>query len=68
MRDVHLRQTGFGENTLQYPRHRTVIYTNSFHTQSIRLLNSLDNNIKNCNSEKLFLKKLKARFKKRYDS
>lgn len=67
MKNIHLRLTRFGETTLQFPRHRTVIYTNSFHCQSIRLLNSLENNVKNVNSEKLFLKKLKSNLLNRYN-
>jgi hypothetical protein len=68
MRDIHLRETRFGNTVLQYPIHRTVIYTNSFLVQSIRLLNSLENEIKDCDSEKVFAKKLKVNLLKRYDS
>lgn len=67
MQNVHLRQTRFGNDILQFPIHRTVVYSKSFHVQSIRLMNSLDRSFKEENSEKKFVKKVKVLLLQRYD-
>lgn len=54
MQTIHLRETRFGNELIQFPIHRTVIYTKSFHVLSIRLMNSLDNEIKNLGNVKSF--------------
>lgn len=64
---VHLRQTRFGSTTLQFPIHRTVTYSNSFHVRSIRLMNNLDSDIKDLRSEKMFLKRIKSKLLSVYD-
>lgn len=66
LHNVHLRETRFGNNILQFPIHRTVTYTNSFHVKSIRLINNLDNDIKQCTSEELFIHKVKNKLLDRY--
>lgn len=40
MSNIHMRSTRFGQRNLQFPKHKTVIYNKSFHTLSIRLMNS----------------------------
>ena len=67
LRNVHLRNTRFGEQTLSFPIHRTVIYTKSFHVSSVRLMNSLNQTIRNIERHELFVKKLKELFLKRYE-
>lgn len=67
MDNVHLRNTRFGANVLQFPIHRTVIYTKSFHVMSIRLLNGLETNIKESENEKSFSRKLKIKLLERYN-
>lgn len=66
MYNVHFRQTRFGQQMLQFPRHRTVIYTKSFHTQSIRLMNNLEQMVKSAENEKQFLKYIKQKLLLRY--
>lgn len=67
MSNVHLRQTRYGDSILQLPIHRTVTYTHSFHVEAIRKLNALAWNIRFCNNNKLFLRRLKEELLKRYD-
>lgn len=67
MSDVHNRQTRFGNTILQFPIHRTLTYSKSFHVLSIRLMNMLDDNIKNVTSDRSFCKKLKEELLKRYN-
>lgn len=67
MSNVHLRNTRFGSQVLQFPVHRTVIYTKSFHVMSIRLMNALDDSLRNSLNEKSFSVKLKNHLIKRYD-
>lgn len=67
MENVHLRNTRFGAQILQFPVHRTCIYTNSFHVMSIRLINRLNASIREALSEKQFVKNLKQELVNRYN-
>ncbi|KAG8260964.1 hypothetical protein J6590_108433 [Homalodisca vitripennis] len=66
MDQVHARQTRFGNVTLQFPIHRTTTYSNSFHVQSIRNMNTLDDDVKNATSKRLFKEKLRGILLQRY--
>jgi len=68
MQNVHGRQTRFGSTTLQFPLHRTMFYNNSFHVQSIRLMNSLEDEIKEAVSDRVFKAKLKSKLLNLYQS
>lgn len=66
MDNVHLRPTRFSNVTIQMPIHRTVIYNRSFLVTSIRLLNSLERQIRESDSNKIFLEKVKKKLLERY--
>lgn len=68
MRNVHSRHTRHGDITLQYPIHRTVFYTNSFHVKTIRFMNSFDNDLRQASSEYIFNRKLKNNLLLRYSN
>jgi hypothetical protein len=67
MRRVHMKETRFSDSILQFPIHRTVTYTNYFHVTSIRLVNLLDREIKNCDSDQVFARKTKKLLLKKYE-
>lgn len=58
MSTVHTRSTCFGQRTLQFPKHKTVMYTKSFHTLSIRLMNSIEQIIENKKIKKTLKRKI----------
>lgn len=67
MSNVHLRETRFGDMILQVPLHRTVIYNNSFHVKSIRLMNLLTESVRQSVNDKSFSRKVKEILIQRYN-
>lgn len=67
MTNIHSKETRHGKKMLQFPLHKTVIYNKSFHIQSIRLLNSLDDRLRKCKNVKEFNTRIKADLLNRYD-
>lgn len=52
---------------LQFPIHWTVVYTKSFHVNSISLINGLDADMREALNEIIFSLKLKNKLVKKYD-
>lgn len=54
-------------HVFQFPIHWTVVYTKSFHVNSISLMNGLNADMREALNENIFSLKLKNKLVKRYD-